>query len=103
MLPKIREQVKFDEKDILIDDEILGYIVQEYTEKEKGVRNLKRCLEIIYTKLNLFRLMKPDTKLFDKEQDLKVEFPMTITKEVVRKLIKKEENLTASIINSMYL
>jgi hypothetical protein len=103
LLPKIREQVKFDEKEILIDDEVLGYIVNEYTEKEKGVRNFKRCLEIIYTKLNLFRLMKPDTKLFDKEQDIKVEFPMTVTKEIVRKLIKKEDNIAASIIHSMYL
>ena len=103
LLPRIREQVKFDEKEILIDDEVLGYIVNEYTEKEKGVRNFKRCLEIIYTKLNLFRLMKPDTKLFDKEQDIKVEFPMTVTKEIVRKLIKKEDNIAASIIHSMYL
>ena len=103
LLPKIREQVKFSEKDILIDDEVLGFIVEEYTEREKGVRNLKRCLEIIYTKLNLFRLMKPDTKLFDKEQDIKVEFPMTVTKEIVRKLIKKEESIEASIIHSMYL
>ena len=103
LLPKIREQVKFEEKDILIDDEVLGFLVKEYTENEKGVRNLKRCLEIIYTKLNLYRLMKPDTKLFDKELDIKVEFPMTVTKDVVRKMIKKEDNILASIHNSMYL
>ena len=103
LLPKIREQVKFQEEDIIISDEVLGFLVQEYTEKEKGVRNLKRCLEIIYTKLNLYRLMKPDTKLFDKELDIKVEFPMTVTKDVVRKMIKKEDNILASIHNSMYL
>ena len=103
LLPKIREQVKFQEEDIIISDEVLGFLVQEYTEKERGVRNLKRCLEIIYTKLNLYRLMKPDTKLFDKELDIKVEFPMTVTKDVVRKMIKKEDNILASIHNSMYL
>ena len=103
LLPNIREQVKFEEKDILIDDEVLGFLVKEYTENEKGVRNLKRCLEIIYTKLNLYRLMKPDTKLFDKELDIKVEFPMTVTKDIVRKMIKKEDNILASIHNSMYL
>ena len=31
LLPKIREQVKFDEKDIVIDEEVLGYLVKEYT------------------------------------------------------------------------
>ena len=71
--------------------------------KEKGVRNFKRCLEIIYTKLNLYRLMKPDSKLFDKEQDIKVEFPMNVTKEVVKKMIKKEDNVLAYIHNTMYL
>ena len=38
---------------------------ESLTQKESGVRNLKRCLEIIYTKLNLFRLIKNDNKLFD--------------------------------------
>ena len=32
------------------------YICDNLTEGEKGVRNLKRCLEIIYSKLNLYRL-----------------------------------------------
>ena len=104
LLPKIREQVKFSEEDIVIDDDVLGFIVNEYTEKEKGVRNFKRCLEIIFTKLNLYRLMKPDTKLFgDSEVDLKVEFPMKITKDVVKKLIKKQDNLTVSIMNTLYI
>jgi len=103
LLPKIREQVKFDEEDIVIDNEVLGYIVKEYTENEKGVRNLKRCLEIIFTKLNLYRLMKPDSKMFDKDLDIKVEFPITITKEIVRKMIKKEDDLSAAIMNTLYV
>ena len=61
------------------------------TAKEKGVRNLKRALEIIYTKLNLYRLMKEGSSLFNKEETLKVEFPFTVTKEIVDKLIKKSD------------
>ena len=41
--------------------------------------------------------------LFDKELDIKVEFPMTITKEIVRKMIKKEDSLSAAIMNSLYV
>jgi hypothetical protein len=33
--------------------------------------------------------MKPDTNLFESDLSLKVEFPLTITKEIVDKLIKK--------------
>ena len=52
---------------------------------------MKRCLEIIYTKLNLYRLMKPGTNLFEQDMALKVEFPFTVTKDIVDKLIKQEK------------
>ena len=69
---------------------------------EDGVRNLKRCLEIIHTKLNLYRLMKPGTNLFEEDMSLKVEFPFTITKDVVDKLIKQQNKDTFSAQYSMY-
>ena len=90
LLPKIREQVKFDDDQIIIPDDTLQYIMENYCSNEDGVRNMKRCLEIIYTKLNLYRLMRPGTNLFEQEMSLVVEFPFTVTKEVVQKLITKE-------------
>jgi ATP-dependent Lon protease len=104
LLPKIREQVKFDESEVNIPDETLQYIISsEYlTHKEEGVRNLKRCLEIIHTKLNLFRLMKPDTNLFAAELDLKeVRFPITVTVKMIEIFIKNEEKQNQSLL-SMY-
>ena len=64
LLPYVCSQIIFKEDDILISNETLTHIIDKYTDKEDGVRNLKRCLEIIYTKLNLFRLMKPESTLF---------------------------------------
>jgi len=63
---------------------------------------LKRCLEIIHTKLNLYRLMKPGSNLFKGTMSLKVEFPYTVTKDIVDTLIgsKKDENIPAMF--SMY-
>ena len=92
LLPKIHDMVKFKKDDIIIPDDILHYIITHHTDKEDGVRNLKRCLEIIYTKLNLYRLMKPDTNLFESDLSLKVAFPLTVTTEIIDKLIKKEAN-----------
>ena len=98
LLPKIREQSKYEENDIILDDTILEYIIKEYTESESGVRNLKRCLEIIHTKLNLYRLMKPDINLFENSEGFKlkkrISFPCTITKEILDNLLikgKKDE------------
>lgn len=91
LLPKIREQVSFKQDEIVIPDQTLQYIIDSYCNKEDGVRNLKRCLEIVHTKLNLYRLMRPDSNLFEEDMSLKVEFPFTVTKDVIDKLIKKNE------------
>jgi len=93
LLPKIREQINFKLDEIIITDEAINHIIENNCNNEDGVRNLKRCLEIIYTKLNLYRLMKPGTNLFEQDMTLKVEFPFTVTKTIVDKLIKsKDEN-----------
>ena len=95
LLPRIREQVKFDESEIIIPDSAIHYIIENLCNKEDGVRNLKRCLEIIYTKLNLYRLMKPGSNLFEEDMSLKVTFPFTVTKDIVDKLIKKDKDTTS--------
>jgi ATP-dependent Lon protease len=101
LLPKIREQVRFEEGEIIIPDETIGYIIENHCNKEDGVRNMKRCMEIIHTKLNLYRLMKPGSNLFEEDMSLQVEFPFTITPAIVDKLIKKPEiNMS---YQSMYL
>ena len=92
LIPKIRSEVAFKPEQIIIPDEIIEYIVEHHTDKEDGVRNLKRCLEIIFTKLNLYRLMKPGSKLFDKDSSsIEVTFPFTVTNSVVDIMIKKAE------------
>ena len=93
LVPAIEKNINFDSGKIIIPDDTLHYVIDKYTAKEKGVRNLKRCLEIIYSKLNLFRLMKPEHNLFnDKMKTLKLEFPFNVTTAVVDKLITRKEN-----------
>jgi len=103
LLPKIREQVKFNEGDIIIPDVTISHIIETHCNKEDGVRNMKRCLEIIYTKLNLYRLMKPGSNLFEGEMSLKVEFPFTVTKDTVDKLIKRDTDVFSSALHTIYI
>ena len=91
LMSDIQDQVRFNKEDIIIPDKIIQYIIEKYTDKEAGVRNLKRCLEIIYTKLNLCRLMKPDENIFKKDLDVVIKFPITVDIELVDKLIKQDE------------
>ena len=94
LIPVITKEIKFTESDLVFPDETIDYIVNNYTEEEAGVRNLKRCLETIFTKINLYRLLKPDSKLFSNKLSFKVEFPFTVDNKVVDELIvkNKEEN-----------
>ena len=105
LLPKIRDQVKFNKEDIIITEDTLKYIIDSpnLTKGEQGVRNLKRCLEIIYTKLNLFRLINPSNKMLENQIKLDVQFPFTVTRKNVEILIKNEENQKQSVFSSLYI
>lgn len=106
LLPKIREQVNFKEEDIIVPDDVIQYIVsnQELTKNEEGVRNLKRCLEIIHTKLNLFRLVDSGTDLFKNNFDIgDVKFPITVTRKMVDQLIKNTDKTQNQSLLAMYV
>lgn len=95
LIPKLMPQVGFKPDEVTIANETISYITREYTnEEEKGVRSLKRRLEIIFTKLNLYRLLKPGTEMFGQKIPESVEFPMTVSPELVQELLKKEEKDT---------
>tara|TARA_B100001093_G_scaffold512045_1_gene581176 strand:+ start:5683 stop:8049 length:2367 start_codon:yes stop_codon:yes gene_type:complete len=101
LIPKIQENVNFEKGQIIIPNETISYICEKLTDNEKGVRNLKRCLEIIYTKLNLYRLMKEGSSLFNKEETIKVEFPFTVSRSIVDKLIKQDKE--SNVLAHMYI
>lgn len=101
LLPKIQEQLKFKQDEIIIPDEVLRYTIEKYTHDEDGVRNLKRCLETIYRKMNLFKLMKPGVNLFENDLKMCVEFPVTLTNEMIDKIIKMGDNNRNQL--SMYM
>ena len=105
LIPAIRQQVNFSEEDIIISDDIIRHIAgnERMTNKESGVRNLKRCIEILFTKLNLFRLVKPEAKMFGKTFDLEIEFPVTITQKHVEVFIKGDPDSLNPSLFGLYI
>ena len=57
LIPSLSQQFAF-EHNIQIDNDTITYIIDK-TEKEPGVRNLKRSLECILSNLNLKQLLEP--------------------------------------------
>ena len=98
IIPKIEKNLNFDKDSIIFNDETLSHIIENYTEKEKGVRNLKRCIEIIFTKINLFRLSKKGNYLFKDKEFFEIKLPFTLSIDIIKKIIKKS-NLNESYIN----
>ena len=86
----MENELNMNKEDIILSNEIIKMIIEKFTDNEKGVRNLKRCLEIIYSKINLYKYIKPETKLFG-EDDTRYTFPYTITDEIVNKVIIKKD------------
>jgi len=98
ILPSVLKEMNLQE--IHMNDNIIQYIIEKYTKAEKGVRNLKRNIETICSKINLFRLLNTSSHLFDNEI-INISFPLVITNEIIEKLLPKIE-VEKSFLN-MYL
>lgn len=103
LLPKIRREVNFKDDEILLTDEAIGHIIEKYGGSEAGVRNLKRYLEIIHTKLNLCRLMKAGTKMFDNNTVIKLTYPFNVTVDIINKLITQKDQGNNHFMSMMYI
>lgn len=101
LIPKIIENVRFKPEDIEILDETLEDLIDHHTDDEKGVRNLKRCLETIYTKLNLYRLMPKGVNMFDDKMQETIEFPYKVTVSGLKSLLRKGDEKQSFM--SMYM
>ena len=88
LIPEMNKE--FNMHGLIWTDEILDYIIEK-TETESGVRNLKRKLETIFSKINLLRISSPE----------KINFPFTVSKCLIDDFIETKK-VTQSYLN-MYL
>lgn len=88
LLPEALKEVNLLEK-IAISKEILNMIIQEYAGDEKGVRELKRCIDQVVQKINMLRLYNsPDLPFYIKDFTL----PFIVKKEHIKLFLKKKED-----------
>ena len=93
LIKDICKSYNISENDIIIDNKEIEYIINKTTE-EDGVRNLQRNINNIYSHINMHRFIKmPNDKI--------IEFPFTITREVIDKYLMKQEDNRNNL--SLYL
>lgn len=95
IIPSLLKNVKFNKEDITFTDDSIVNIIENYTDSEVGVRNLKRCLESIILKLNTLRLTHKNPLITSSPSKQFIPYylndyklPMVITNEIVEKLLK---------------
>jgi ATP-dependent Lon protease len=101
LIPSIQKNLCLNEGDFVFNNEILKYIIDNKTAQEKGVRNLKRNLEVIFNRINLFRLLKNEDKLFNQKIIQNIVYPFHITQDIVDILVETKKNF--SHVQYMYL
>ena len=86
LIPEIYKTYSFQVEDILFTDEIIQKIISMYTQGEEGVRNLKRCIETIISKINIYILSQETTNLSFTLKDFKL--PVTLNENHIEELLK---------------
>ncbi len=91
LLPSALKEVNLTER-ISISKDIITHIIEEYANDEKGVRELKRCIEQVTQKINMLRMFNsPDLPFHIKDFSL----PFIVKKDHIKLFLKKKENPNA--------
>ena len=88
LIPEIFSTFAFDTQEILFSDEIIKTIIEKYTHGEEGVRNLKRCIETIVSKINIHILSDGDSGLSFQLKDISL--PVKLNEEHIEILLKTD-------------
>ena len=91
LLPELMNTFMFKNEEIVFDDTIIEYIINNHTNKEEGVRNLKRCIETIISKINIYNLSydEESKEAIDLTYTIKdFKFPLIINNTIVDSLLK---------------
>jgi ATP-dependent Lon protease len=72
-----------------ISKDVIQYVIEEYTGEEKGVRELKRCIHTIMSKLNMLRFYNDPKKVPFAIPEFSL--PFILKKEHIKLLLKKPE------------
>ena len=88
LIPDIFSTFAFSKEEIIFTDDIIKTIVEKYTHGEEGVRNLKRCIETIVSKINIHILSDGDSGLSFQLKDISL--PVKLNEEHIEILLKTD-------------
>jgi ATP-dependent Lon protease len=93
LLPAALKEVNLDEK-VSIGADVLEHILKDYASEEKGVRELKRCVEAVVQKINMLRIFNTKDLPFHIPD---FQLPFVVKKHHVDLFLKKKNVMDPSV------
>lgn len=84
--PQLVDRLRFNPSDISFTEDGLKFIINEFSNEEKGVRTLIRTVEALMTRLNMLRVADKET-MGDYSFYMDVSFPLMIDEKVIKTLL----------------
>ena len=94
LLPTALKDLNLFEK-VSISNEIVKYVIEHHTGGEPGVREMKRAIQTIVSKINLLRFYNDEKAVPFSIKNFKL--PFTVTKEHIEVFLKKKPDTDPSI------
>ncbi len=95
LLPELMKTFMFHENEIKFNENNIEYIINNYTGKEEGVRNLKRSIETIISKINIYNLSydEESKKAIDLTYQIKdFKLPLEMNNDIIDSLLKTKKS-----------
>lgn len=99
LLPAALREVGLDEK-VMIGKEVLEHILREYAREEKGVRELKRCIEAVAQKINMLRIFNVKDLPFHIPD---FQLPFVVKRQHIDLFLKKKDGTLDPSIAHLYV
>lgn len=105
ILPELLKNYNIKKNNIIFTDEMIKYIIEFTNNNELGIRNIKRRFENIISKLNILILTNNKSENIHSNLNklININFPITITREIIDTLLNKNGDVNSSPPFGMYL
>ena len=93
LLPSALKEVNLNER-VSMSNDALEHLLMEYASEEKGVRELKRCIEAVVQKINMLRIFNTKDLPFHIPE---FQLPFIVKKSHIDIFLKRKEKLDVSV------
>lgn len=100
LLKELAENIGLREDDVVFSNDVTAHILRHYCKRQKGVRQLKKCLETVLLKLNTARF----TGMIAKYKTIQnVKFPMKVSVEMIDEMLSEMKDPMDMYLLSMFI